>query len=183
MIMKYLFAATTLLTLTACSGNQIITDVKVDSYEEEYQQDVVETPVMTEVEEVTITETTNDKESDNSQAATDAKETEVAPVTEPAPAEDITPFTGYTIQVVAFDDVAKLDKYVASMPTNHPVWKHSKEVNGKVWYAALVGQFDTFEQAQVGAAEVSAQMGISSPFIRNIALIKESDFPVVEQIK
>jgi septal ring-binding cell division protein DamX len=193
--MKQIFSMAALLTLTACSTGQIVTDVKVDSYQEEYDREVVETPVMSEVEEVTLTEAPKEEPAAEVVEAV----SESAPIEEPAavvvaeegkdPALEAASsnldaqFVGFTIQVAAFDSENRFNKYVDTIPTINPVWKHTKLVNGKRMFAVLVGQYDTFPQAQVGAAEVSAKMGISAPYIRNVKRIIDSESPTVEQIK
>jgi septal ring-binding cell division protein DamX len=200
--MKHIFSMTALLALTACSTGQIVTDVKVDSYQEEYDREVVDAPVMSDVEEVTLTEAPKNEpevEPEATASETDPME-EPSTIVESKPVEKDVETTsakpekamistldanlvGYTIQVAAFDSEARFNRYVDTIPTIKPVWKHTKQINGKRMYAVLVGQYDTFPQAQVGAAEVSAKMGISAPYIRNVKRIINSDSPNVEQIK
>jgi septal ring-binding cell division protein DamX len=192
--MKQIFSTAALLTLTACSTGQIVTDVKVDSYQEEYDREVVTSPVMSDVEEVTLAEAPTEPEV--TEAVNTEPEPEQVAAVEPEPvvAEQVATkeaqdpelnatFVGYTIQVAAFDSQKRFNNYVETIPTIKPVWKHTKNVNGKRMYAVLVGQYDTFLLAQKGAAEVSAQMGISAPYIRNVKRIINSDSPDVVQIK
>ncbi|MBM7035691.1 SPOR domain-containing protein [Vibrio ulleungensis] len=192
--MKQIFSTAALLTLTACSTGQIVTDVKVDSYQEEYDREVVTSPVMSDVEEVTLAEAP--KEPEVTEAINTEPEPEQVAAVEPEPvvAEQVATkeaqdselnakFVGYTIQVAAFDSQKRFNNYVETIPTIKPVWKHTKNVNGKRMYAVLVGQYDTFLLAQKGAAEVSAQMGISAPYIRNVKRIINSDSPDIVQIK
>lgn len=193
--MKQIFSTAALLTLTACSTGQIATDVKVDSYQEEYDREVVTSPVMSDVEEVTLAEAPVELNATEAPVNTEPNPVLVAAVEpEPVVVEKIAAketqdfelnarFVGYTIQVAAFDSQERFNNYVETIPTIKPVWKHTKNVNGKRMYAVLVGQYDTFLLAQKGAAEVSAQMGISAPYIRNVKRITNSDSPDVVQIK
>ncbi len=176
--------------LAACSSSDYTTEVKTESYREDYA------PVeATTVAPVTVAATqTEDVKKET--ASTPSKEQTVAATTTQPAKDDVVKIVppskkqaeqdfrfGYTIQVVAVGSQAKVASFSDKLPKNgQPIWQNYKVVNGTKWYSILFGDYATKQQAREAIASLPKEFKDLKPFVRSIDQIKKSEYPTLSKL-
>jgi septal ring-binding cell division protein DamX len=171
------------LFLAACSSDSYVTDVSMESQQEDYKKPQLIQPLVDDkggaigVSEMNVVETD-----------TPVKMVQPAPsVSLKAPSANQVkmagPRYGYTIQVVAVGSQTKVDQYVARLPNNdQPIWENYKLVNGTKWYTVLYGDYATSAEASRAMNRLPAEFVALKPFVKSIDSIKNSPFPALNKL-
>ncbi|SEF39248.1 SPOR domain-containing protein [Vibrio hangzhouensis] len=179
--------------LAACSSSEYTTEVKSESYREDYK------PAQTTAAPVAVATVTAEevKKAPQPQTQTEIKKTVEPKKTTAIPAEDkvvkIVPPSqkqeqqnyrfGYTIQVVAVGSQDKVSTFSDKLPkSGQPIWQNYKVVNGTKWYSVLYGDFATKQKAKSAIATLPKEFQDLKPFVRSIDKIKKSDYPTLSKI-
>ncbi|NLS13383.1 SPOR domain-containing protein [Vibrio sp. SM6] len=182
------------LLLGACSSAQYTTDVSSQSFREEFEaapvveplivDDVVEQNVVVTATPAVVVEQVEVKETNVVQLTPATNET-VVDLTPPTTAqqEQVQRF-GYTIQVVALGNAAKVAPFATRLPrTAQPVWSNYKEVNGTKWYTILYGDYATTTEAKKAIATLPADIRALKPFVKSLDAIKNSPYPTLDKLQ
>lgn len=185
------------VVLSACVSSDYVTDVKSESYREDYKTAMVEKPV---VSQQGVTSGVTESNVDNTfmpeaqKAPVQKQQVQVVKTTQKVkPAVAITPPTakqkamnpryGFTIQVVAVGSQTKVDQFARKLPQdNQPVWENYKVVNGTKWYTVLYGDYATRMDAKQAIAELPAELRSLKPFVKSIDAIKNSQYPTLNKL-
>jgi septal ring-binding cell division protein DamX len=183
--------------LAACSSSEYTTEVKSESYREDYTP--VETTTVAPVA-VAATQTEDVKKEPAAQkapvqeqkvAATSTTTTQTQPakndvvkIVPPSKKQAEQDFRfGYTIQVVAVGSQAKVATFSDKLPKNgQPIWQNYKVVNGTKWYSILFGDYATKQQAKEAIATLPNEFKNLKPFVRSIDQIKKSEYPTLSKL-
>ncbi len=178
------------LLLSACASETYITDVTSESYQEDYQPELVSKPIMA---------------SENAVVEKDVKPTIVKTPVKPeekkvvklAPQEQAKPVkiipasnkqmdtqrVGYTIQVAAVGSEAKVAQFANNLPQNdQPIWENYKVINDTKWYSILYGDYATSAEAKAAIATLPTQFQKLKPFVKSIDSIKNSAYPTLNKL-
>ncbi|USE03506.1 SPOR domain-containing protein [Vibrio sp. SCSIO 43133] len=182
--------------LAACSSSEYTTEVKSESYREDYAP--VETTTVAPVA-VAATQTEDVKKEPAAKApvqeqkvpATTTTTTQTQPakndvvkIVPPSKKQAEQDFRfGYTIQVVAVGSQAKVATFSDKLPKNgQPIWQNYKVVNGTKWYSILFGDYATKQQAKEAIATLPNEFKNLKPFVRSIDQIKKSEYPTLSKL-
>jgi septal ring-binding cell division protein DamX len=175
--------------LTACSSGTYVTDVKTDTFQQDYNAQSIDTPLMAEPSSI-----------GSETPIMTIKEVNVTPTPPPAPMPQsqagfvkIEPPTakqlkaaarfGYTIQVAAVATEAKVRDFAGRLPQNvAPIWQNYKLVKGTKWYTVLYGDYATKSEAQAAIATLPQDLRRLKPFVKSIDTIKNSDYPELRKL-
>ncbi|MGR5359261.1 SPOR domain-containing protein [Vibrio mediterranei] len=179
--------------LAACSSSEYTTEVKSESYREDYTpvetttvapvavaatqtEDVKKEP--TPVQEQKVAETTT------TTTQTQPAKNDVVKIIPPSKKQAEQDFRfGYTIQVVAVGSQAKVATFSDKLPKNgQPIWQNYKVVNGTKWYSILFGDYATKQQAKEAIATLPKEFKNLKPFVRSIDQIKKSEYPTLSKL-
>ncbi len=201
--MKKISIVSLALLLSACASDSYIAEVKSESYVEEYQTDMIPQPLTqasNEFKEMNISEPMN--ADPVVKAPVVLKETEPKPkpmvkiVNKPAESKksvkivppsqkqvDKTARFGYTVQVVAVGNQAKVQQYVSRLPdSGQPIWENYKIVNGTKWYTVLYGDYANSTEARKAIAQLPQEFRDLKPFVKSIDAIKNSPYPTLNKL-
>ncbi|MCG9788758.1 SPOR domain-containing protein [Vibrio mediterranei] len=179
--------------LAACSSSEYTTEVKSESYREDYTpvetttvapvavaatqtEDVKKEP--TPVQEQKVAETTT------TTTQTQPAKNDVVKIVPPSKKQAEQDFRfGYTIQVVAVGSQAKVATFSDKLPKNgQPIWQNYKVVNGTKWYSILFGDYATKQQAKEAIVTLPKEFKNLKPFVRSIDQIKKSEYPTLSKL-
>jgi septal ring-binding cell division protein DamX len=201
-MMKKVVIVSLATLLAACSSSDYTTDVKSESYREDYQPMATETVVTattvtaksekvaktvkaTEPKKQAVqTVTTASKQKATLAKANTAQNNKVVKIVPPSKkqAEQNLRF-GYTIQVVAVGSQDKVEPFANKLPSSdQPIWQNYKVVNGTKWYTLLYGDFASKVKAQQAIKTLPQEFQDLKPFVRSIDKIKKSDYPTLSKL-
>ncbi len=184
------------LLLSACASDTYNTNVTSESYQEDYQKDVVSKPIMSsenavvekDVEPTPVVKPTIVKKSVKPE---EKKVVKLVPqeqvklikvVSHSNKPLDAQRF-GYTIQVAAFSNKANIGKLAKRLPQNdEPIWENYKVINDTKWYSVLYGDYSTSKEAQKAIATLPTQFQQLKPFVKSISSIKNSEYPTLNKL-
>jgi septal ring-binding cell division protein DamX len=173
--------------LTACSSGTYVTDVKTETFQQDYNVQTIDQPLMAEPlsigEELIIERPVNAVATPNLGVTPKIVPTFVN--TEPPVKKQAKAAArfGYSIQVAAVATEAKVRDFASRLPQNvQPIWQNYKLVNGTKWYTVLYGDYATKTEAQAAIATLSQDLRSLKPFVKSIDLIKNSDYPELQKL-
>jgi septal ring-binding cell division protein DamX len=179
------------ILLTACSSGTYVTDVKTESYREDYKAANVKPAMVSETQPLTETAMTV-KNVDTPQLIVAKNEFKIIKAPEPKPVKIIPPTAkqvkaaarfGYTVQVVAVGTEDKVIHYAAKLPQQvQPIWQNYKVVKGTKWYTVLFGDYATAPEAQEAIKTLSNELQAMKPFVKSIDSIKNSSYPQLKKL-
>ncbi|WP_073604643.1 SPOR domain-containing protein [Vibrio aerogenes] len=185
--------------LAACSTGSYVSDVTVETHKEDYPAATVQKPVVSQngsmngvTEEPVVASSMQDMNtapmSEPSPAMTESKPEKTAPsvvITAPTKkdmAHQAHRF-GYTVQVIAVGNQAKVDMFASKLPQNgQPVWENYKVVNGTKWYTILFGDFATRAEAKNAIQTLPQDFRQLKPFVKSLDAIKNSEYPTLNKL-
>lgn len=188
-----LFLLTTTFLLSACSSGTYFTDVKTESYREDYKVEKIQ-PVVTSQVKPAETGSILVKNVDTSKANTTQSPYKLITAPEPKakPVKIIPPTPkqvkaaarfGFTVQVVAVGSQDKVIHYAAKLPQQvQPIWQNYKVVKGTKWYTVLFGDYATAPEAQEAIKTLSKELQSMKPFVKSIDSIKNSQYPELKKL-
>jgi septal ring-binding cell division protein DamX len=176
--------------LSACASETYITEVKSESYREDFQTQSIPKPLMAS-ESAVVEKTVAPKPAPVTVAQQEKKVIKLTPehqtntvkIAPPSKKQQSIQRFGYTIQVVAVGSQAKVDQFAKQLPTNgQPIWENYKVVNGTKWYSVLYGDYATNEEAKLAIDSLPAQFKKLKPFVKSIDSIKKSNYPTLNKL-
>ncbi len=193
--------------LAACASGDYTTEVKSESYREDYQPVEAKaaapvavattTTVAAEKKPVTAAQKSEPKQQVAPQSTAAKAKSQPAPATaqqaESSKVVKIVPPSkkqaeqdyrfGYTIQVVAVGSQDKVTQFADKLPKGtQPVWQNYKVVNGTKWYTLLYGDFASKVKAKQAIQTLPKEFQDLKPFVRSIDKIKKSDYPTLSKL-
>lgn len=179
--------------LSACVSSDYVTDVKSESYREDYNTVKVQQPLVSQqgmtdgVSETNVAEMTKTPPVQKRQTIkTTPKKAKPAVAIIPPTAKQkaMNLRYGFTIQVVAVGSQTKVDHFARKLPRNEkqPIWENYKVVNGTKWYTVLYGDYATRSDAKAAIAELPADFRSLKPFVKSIDAIKNSPYPTLNKL-
>lgn len=181
----------TSLLLTACSSGTYVTDVKTESYREDYKAEKIQPPMATEVKPA-AEESMLVKNIDVVAADTEKNQFKIIKAPAAMPVKIIPPTAkqvkaaarfGFTVQVVAVGTEDKVIHYAAKLPQQvQPIWQNYKVVKGTKWYTVLFGDYATAPEAQEAIKTLSKELQVMKPFVKSIDSIKNSQYPQLKKL-
>ncbi len=185
------------IALTACSSSSYVTDVKTESYREDYKTQKIEPPMLSDAKsgnqqkemmtENSVSQKPNTPMSGNEQAAEPAAQ-KAKPTfikIQPPTKKQLKAAArfGYTIQVAAVATENKVMHFAAKLPQQvQPIWQNYKIVKGTKWYTVLYGDFATVSDAKAAIKTLSGELQALKPFVKSIDAIKNSNYPVLKKL-
>lgn len=165
----------------ACTSNTYVTDVKSESYVEDYtltkEAAIVEIEAQSAQRSITKTETVVE-----TQRKQVAKPVLVTPPSDDQQQKQIR--YGYTIQVAAMSSQAKVDNLLkAFTDSTQPVWQNDKVVDGVKWHTVLYGDYATRKEAVNAITVLPEPVRRLKPFVKSIDAIKNSQYPELSKLK
>ncbi|MGL6260779.1 SPOR domain-containing protein [Vibrio sp. WXL103] len=168
--------------VAACTSNTYVTDVKSESYVEDYtltkEAAIVEVEAQSTQTSITKTEET---------VVETKLERVVKPVLVTPPSDEQEQKQtryGYTIQVAAMSNQAKVDSLLkAFTDSTQPVWQNDKVVDGVKWHTVLYGDYATRKEAANAITVLPEQVRRLKPFVKSIDAIKNSQYPELNKLK
>ncbi|MDR9826968.1 SPOR domain-containing protein [Vibrio sp. FNV 38] len=167
--------------LAACASDSYITDVKSESFKEDYT--VSKEVAIVEVEAKQATGKSNEQMVEMSPAKSEQQK---KPVVISSPSKEqlaVNPRYGFTIQVAAVGTQAKVDEFARQLPSaQQPVWENYKVVNGTKWYTVLYGDYATRKDAVQAITQLPNNVRTLKPFVKSIDEIKNSAYPTLNKL-
>ncbi|OBT07987.1 hypothetical protein A9264_05840 [Vibrio sp. UCD-FRSSP16_10] len=182
------------LLVTACSSNEYDTDIKSESYQENYQttqaevdaqnpqineQDVaiVEEPAPVQESDVVQTNQqpaqvtsaaveTTDTTATNTDANNNANATAKVASTD-VKQDTAAPTKGFSIQLATLSTQEKASAFAKSLMVDSAVWIQSKSINDKPVYSVLMGDFEDYDEAKAAVASLPEALQKLQPFVKN----------------
>ncbi|MGF1748251.1 SPOR domain-containing protein [Vibrio cionasavignyae] len=202
--MKKIVIVSITALLAACSSGDYVSEVKSESYREDYTPVVESTAVkpVAVAAAASTTEAVKKRDVTKSPAPQKAEPQSVVTKTQAQPAKasaadksvvKIVPPSkkqidqdyryGFTIQVAAVGSKDKVTLFSEKLPKNgQPVWENYKMVNGTKWYSVLYGDYATRKKAQAAIATLPKEFQSLKPFVKSIDKIKKSDYPTLSKL-
>lgn len=171
--------------LTACSSGTYVTDVKTDTFQQDYNAQRIDTPLMAEPSSIGSETPIMTIKEVSIEPASQAKSQAGFVKIEPPTAKQLKAAArfGYTIQVAAVATEAKVMDFATRLPQNvEPIWQNYKLVKGTKWYTVLYGDYATKTEAQAAIATLPQDLRRLQPFVKSIDTIKNSDYPELQKL-
>jgi septal ring-binding cell division protein DamX len=169
--------------LTACSSGSYVTDVKTETYQEDYPVAQIQ-PMAASENQMTSSQADHTVGMDantaqqKSHMSTGVK---IAPPT--AKQVKAAARFGFTIQIAAVGTDAKASQFASKLPQGEqPIWRNYKVVNGTKWYTVLYGDYATKTDAKSAINTLPMDIQKLKPFIKSIDAIKNSNYPGLKKL-
>ncbi|MGR5117657.1 SPOR domain-containing protein [Vibrio astriarenae] len=173
--------------LAACASDSYVTDVKSESFKEDYtvSKEATIAEVEATVQEERVVKMSpapqEQKKVVKMQPEQQKKPVVIAPPSEKQKA--MNPRYGFTIQVAAVGTQAKVDEFARQLPTSgQPVWENYKVVNGTKWYTVLYGDYASRKEAAQAVSQLPSNIRSLKPFVKSIDEIKNSAYPTLNKL-
>jgi septal ring-binding cell division protein DamX len=171
------------ILLAACSSSSYVTDVSMESQQEDYKKPQLIQPLVDDKGRAIGVAEMNVVEMDTPTRMVQPKPSVALVAPSAQQVKMAGPRYGYTIQVVAVGSQTKVDQYVSRLPNNdQPIWENYKLVNGTKWYTVLFGDYATSAEASRALNRLPSEFRDLKPFVKSIDSIKNSQFPAMNKL-
>ncbi|MBC7006578.1 SPOR domain-containing protein [Photobacterium sp. BZF1] len=173
--MKKLAVLAVVTAISGCASDSGNTEIISSSTEEVFIQEQLESETLAKLDETKIADTG----SANQETASEV----IKKAAEETPSSDVAMSqSGYSIQVLSLSHNKGFTTYMNKLPSDKPVWKNVKTINGIPWYTLLYGQFETREQARAALDALPNNVKTYGPFIRDLDEVKASPTPKLTRL-